>query len=78
MGEVEGVGAVERGGGFGIYLPVCKEEGWRRWFEGIGRGFVPVAGGGEDRTDVDGGGDGEGVSVDFVAELAGESEESCG
>ena len=39
---------------------------------------MPVAWGGEDGTDGDGGGEGQGVSVDFVAELAGESEESCG
>ena len=33
---------------------------------------MPVAWRGEDGTDVDGGGDGEGVGVDFVAEFAGE------
>lgn len=36
---------------------------------------MPVAGGGEDGADVDGGGEGEGVGVDFVAEFAGEVEE---
>ena len=39
---------------------------------------MPVAGGGEDGTDVDGGGGGKGVSVDLVAEFAGEVEECCG
>ena len=38
---------------------------------------MPVAGGGEDRTYVDRGGNTEGVGVDFVAEFAGEGEECC-
>jgi len=56
MWEVEGVGAVEDRGGFGVNLFVGEEEGGGGWFWGTGRGLVPVAGGGEDRTDVDGSG----------------------
>jgi len=70
--EVEGVGAVEGGGCFGVDLSGGAEEGGGGWFWGTGRGGVPVAGGGEDGADVDGGGGGKGVRVDFVAEFAGE------
>ena len=72
MREVEGVEAVEDGRGFAVDLSGCEEEGGGWWCWRVGDGVVPVAWRWEDGTDVDGGGDAEGVGVDFVAEFAGE------